>query len=195
MNELLKTILPWIGAAATGNVPQLVGMAATAIGQAIGVEVEPNQRAIQQAVASATPEQLTALRQADNDFALKMQSLGFANLEELERVAAGDRKDARARDVSLHLAGYRNQRADLMVLTDVIGLLFGLLGMLALGYVKAKYPDAISEGVFGALLAQLSTVTSYFGLSLRDAHQFEFGSSRGSRDKDELLAKAPSIGQ
>lgn len=184
MNDLLKTILPWIGAAATGNVPQLVGMAATAIGQAIGVEVEPNQRAIQQAVASAAPEQLATLRQADNDFALKMQSLGFANLEELERVAAGDRKDARARDVALHQAGYRNQRADLMVIADVIGLIACLV-------VLAVYREKIPPEV----ITLLTTVASLFGLCLRDAHQFEFGSSRGSRDKDELLAKAPSVRQ
>lgn len=37
----------------------------------------------------------------------------------------------------------------------------------------------------GVVLAQLSTINSYFGLCLRDAHQFEFGSSRGSRTKDE----------
>jgi hypothetical protein len=112
---------------------------------------------------------------------------------ELEQAYLSDRKDARARDVALAQAGRINKRADLMVLMDVIGLALGFIAMLALGYVKARYPSAISEGVFGALLAQLSTITSYFGLCLRDAHQFEFGSSRGSRDKDELLAKAPPI--
>lgn len=112
---------------------------------------------------------------------------------ELEQAYLADRKDARARDVALAQAGRINKRADLMVLMDVIGLALGFIAMLVLGYVKAKYPSAISEGVFGALLAQLSTITSYFGLCLRDAHQFEFGSSRGSRDKDELLAKAQPI--
>ena len=35
----------------------------------------------------------------------------------------------------------------------------------------------------------ISTVAGIFGACLRDAFQFEFGSSRGSRDKDELLAQ------
>ena len=110
---------------------------------------------------------------------------------ELEQAYLGDRQNARARDIALHQAGYQNKRADLMVLFDVLGLVAGLLGMLALGYIKAHYPEAISEGVFGALLAQLSTITSYFGLCLRDAHQFEFGSSRGSRIKDVRDAVEP----
>lgn len=71
-----------------------------------------------------------------------------------------------------------------MVSLDVLGLLASLAAMLALGLAKASHPEAVSEGVFGALLAQLSTITGYFGLCLRDAHQFEFGSSRGSKEKD-----------
>lgn len=83
MNELLKKAMPWIGAAATGNVPALVGMAATAISDVIGLPVEPNQRAIETAVTTATPDQILAMKKADNDFALKMQALGFESLDKL----------------------------------------------------------------------------------------------------------------
>ena len=106
---------------------------------------------------------------------------------DLEKAHLADVQDARKRDVLLAQAGVRGNRADFMILLDVVGLLSGLGGMMALGYVKAKYPEAISEGVFGALLAQLSTITSYFGLCLRDAHQFEFGSSRGSKDSNDFI--------
>lgn len=33
------------------------------------------------------------------------------------------------------------------------------------------------------------SIAGFFGLGLRDAHQFEFGSSRGSQEKNELLVK------
>lgn len=135
---------------------------------------------------------LTAL-QADPKLAQEFNLAALRADTELEQAYLADRKDARARDVALHQAGYANRRADLMVVADVIGLIAGFAGMLMLGYVKARYPDAISEGVFGALLAQLSTITSYFGLCLRDAHQFEFGSSRGSKDKDVLVANSIPI--
>jgi hypothetical protein len=35
----------------------------------------------------------------------------------------------------------------------------------------------------------ISAIASFFGLGLRDAHQFEFGSSRGSQEKTDILAK------
>jgi hypothetical protein len=124
---------------------------------------------------------------ADPAMVLQFKQAVMLNEQELEKAYLADRSDARKRDIALAASGMRNKRADYMVLLDVIGLLAGLIGMMALGYVKAKHPDAITEGVFGALLAQLSTITSYFGLCLRDAHQFEFGSSRGSKEKDEAF--------
>jgi hypothetical protein len=36
-------------------------------------------------------------------------------------------------------------------------------------------------------------MTQQFANGLRDAHQFEFGSSRGSEMKTELLARAPAV--
>jgi hypothetical protein len=39
-----------------------------------------------------------------------------------------------------------------------------------------------------ALNGPLGMLTQQFGLSLRDAHQYEFGSSRGSETKTDILA-------
>lgn len=100
-----------------------------------------------------------------------------------------DRQDARSRDVELAKSGFRNERADAMVRIAAIGTLGGFIGMLLLGLLKAHYPESINEGVFGALLAQLATITSFFGLCLRDAYQFEFGSSRGSVTKGDQQAE------
>jgi len=134
-------------------------------------------------------DDVVAALKADPALALKFRQAVMDNEADLDKAYLADRQDARKRDVQLAQAGVTNSRANAMVAMDVIGLLFGLGGMLLLGYYKAKYPEAISEGVFGALLAQLSTITSYFGLCLRDAHQFEFGSSRGSRIKDDIAAQ------
>lgn len=98
---------------------------------------------------------------------------------ELEQAYLADRRDARARDVALHQAGYQNRRADLMVLFDVIGLVACLV---VLSLFRKEIP--------GEVVGLLSTIAGIFGLCLRDAHQFEFGSSRGSREKDGLLASA-----
>lgn len=67
-----------------------------------------------------------------------------------------------------------NVRADVMVAIDAIGLIACLV---VLGvWRKDLAPEAITL---------LTTIASLFGLCLRDAHQFEFGSSRGSRNKDD----------
>lgn len=101
----------------------------------------------------------------------------LASDSEMEGMYLGDRKDARSRDVALHQAGYRNIRADWMVLLDAAGLIACLV---VLTFFRKDIP--------GEVVGLLSTIASIFGVCLRDAHQFEFGSSRGSKEKDALMA-------
>src|ERR1700732_681326 len=51
--NLLTKVLPWIGAAATGNVPALITMAAKEVGDVLGVDVPADAGAIGTAVANA----------------------------------------------------------------------------------------------------------------------------------------------
>lgn len=122
------------------------------------------------------PEAIEAMRQSAqlaHDFNLAVLKMDG----ELEQAYLADRQDARKRDIALHQAGYQNRRADLMVLFDVIGLVACLV---VLSLFRKDIP--------GEVVGLLSTIAGIFGLCLRDAHQFEFGSSRGSREKDGLLA-------
>lgn len=170
MNEFIKKALPWIGAAATGNVPALVGMAATAIGDVIGLPVEPNQRAIEAAVTTASPDQLMAMKQADADFAYKMQALGFGHVEELERVAAGDRASARGREISTG----DSWTPRLLAVLVVAGYAF--VQWYVLGHVVAPEMRDI-------VLRSLGTIDMALGLVLG----YYFGSSAGSRDNQSAL--------
>lgn len=123
------------------------------------------------------PEAIEAMKQnaqLAHDFNLAVLKMDG----ELEQAYLADRRDARDRDVKLHQAGYQNRRADLMVLFDVIGLVACLVVL-----------SLFRKDVPGEVVGLLSTIAGIFGLCLRDAHQFEFGSSRGSREKDGLLAE------
>lgn len=102
---------------------------------------------------------------------------------ELEKATLADTQDARKRDLEVRkLSGGSNTRANVMIVCDWLGLL-ACLGVLA--FFRQSIP--------GEVVALLSTVASIFGLCLRDAHQFEFGSSRSSQEKNALLAgKFPS---
>ena len=143
---------------------------------------------IAQAVTGKTGPDAVAALQADPALVIQFRQAVMAQEADLDKAYLADRQDARRRDVALAQAGRSNERANWMVGMAAAGTIGGFVSMAVLGYLKAKHGDALNDGVFGALLAQLSTVTAYFGLCLRDAFQFEFGSSRGSRDKDEALA-------
>jgi hypothetical protein len=152
-------------------------------------EVAEKVASVAQAVTGKpTVDEAMAAVAANPELAVQLK-VRLAELQvDEDRIELQDREDARRHDLEVRKQNTgKNTRADVMVAVDAIGLILGLAGMVALGYFSAAFPGKISEGVFGALMAQLATITSYFGLCLRDAHQFEFGSSRGSRDKDQQL--------
>ena len=135
---------------------------------------------IARAVTGApTGEAAMAALQQDPKLAQEFQLSVLKIDADLEQACLADRKDARARDVALAQAGRVNHRADLMVLMDVVGLCACLAAIVLL-----------KTSLSGEAITLITTLASYFGLSLRDAHQFEFGSSRGSREKDALISKS-----
>lgn len=115
--------------------------------------------------------------QADPALVLQFRQTLAAQEADLDKAFLADVKDARQRDVDLHKAGYRNTRADIMVLLDVVGLIACLV---VIAMFRAQLP--------GEVVGLLTAIAANFGACLRDAHQFEFGSSRSSREKDAALA-------
>lgn len=73
----------------------------------------------------------------------------------------------------------KNKRLTLMVIGAAIGLAFCLI---ILTTYKGDLP--------GEVVGIISTVAGIFGACLKDAYSFEFGSSRGSKDKDDRLSNA-----
>lgn len=134
---------------------------------------------IAQTVSGATTPQkaLEAIR-ADVQLQFAFQKRVLELDHELERAYLADRQDARKRDVDVRrLTGGSNTRADVMVAGAVIGLI-SCLAILA--FFRQEIP--------GEVVGIVSTIAGIFGACLKDAFQFEFGSSRGSRDKDDILA-------
>eukprot|EP01035_Chromulina_nebulosa_P020448 gene20448-26533_t len=88
-----------------------------------------------------------------------------------------DRQGARDRDVLLAQVGHRNYRADIMVISAAVGMIMCLA---SLAYFSDHLP--------GEAVGIISTIAGIFGACLKDAYAFEFGSSRGSKDKDSTVA-------
>jgi hypothetical protein len=165
----LKKAVPWIGAAATGNVPLLVTMAANAVGDALGVKVEATPTAISNAIAGATPEQMMALKAAENDFALKMRELNFKEVTELYASEVLDRNGARDREAKV--GDHTNRNLAYAVISSFILM----VGCTLMGFTQA---DSVMAGtLIGYLSAKAEQVLSYY-----------FGSTRNSARKTELLA-------
>lgn len=120
-----------------------------------------------------------AALQADPKLAQEFRLAVLAQDGELERLYLADRADARGRDIEVRrLNGGSNSRADVMVGGAVIGLIACLV---VLVFFRAEIP--------GEVVGIVSTIAGIFGACLRDAFQFEFGSSRGSRDKDDIMSR------
>jgi hypothetical protein len=171
MIGFFKKALPWISAAATCNVPALTQLAANAVSNAVEKNVEASADEIIQAVASARPEQIEALKQQEADFALKMQQLGFQHEEELETIAASDRTNARAREIAL-----RDRIPAILAVAVTCGF-FGLLFSL-LRWAPPKQNEALLNITLGSLGTAWVAIISYY-----------FGSSAGSERKNEIIAK------
>lgn len=114
----------------------------------------------------------------DSALAVQFKTAVMANDADLEKAFLTDVQSARGRDVELHKAGFGNRRADIMVALDVLGLIACLL---VLVLFREKLP--------GEVVGLLSAISGIFGTCLRDAHQFEFGSSRSSQVKDATISK------
>lgn len=107
---------------------------------------------------------------------LEFQQAMAAQQADLEKAYLADIANARARDIEIVKTGRQNVRADVMIVLDALGLLACLA---ALFFYRSE--------MSGEVVALVSTIASIFGLCLRDAHQFEFGSSRGSAEKSDII--------
>jgi hypothetical protein len=171
MGDFLKKILPYIGAAATGNVPALIGLAAQQVGSALGTKINPDLNAITAAVAGATPEQLAKLKEQDQQFQLQVQAMGFKNAEELEKIAAEDRSSARAREMAI------KDKVPAWLALGVTGGFFALLFLMVFKPLPVANSDLLNV-MLGALGTAWVSIIAYY-----------FGSSSGSAAKTELMGK------
>lgn len=178
--QIIKAVAPWIGTALGGP---LGGMAVEAAANALGVP-EKTADALKQALAGVTPEQMLALKKADQDFQLAMQQLGFKQVADLENIAAGDRSNARAREIAV------KDRTPAILAYLIISGFFGialaqLVALMGWPDVAARIPPqgwVIIGNISGYLAAEAKAAAAYY-----------FGTTSDSGRKTELLAQAQPV--
>ena len=88
--KIVGAVAPTIATAIGGP---LGGMAMKVVAEVLGLPADSSEKDVSRAMAAATPDQLLALKQADQDFAVRMRELDI----DLEKIAASDRDSARRR--------------------------------------------------------------------------------------------------
>lgn len=169
--SLLKTVAPWIATAITGP---LGGLAVEAATKALGVS-EKTTEGLKAALSGATAEDMLKLKQADLDFQVKMQELGFKQISDLETIAANDR--ASARDMQKTIKSWVPASLSVLVTGGFVGILVGsMTGLLKVGDSQAMLL------LLGSLTTGWGTIMAYW-----------FGSTSGSALKTEMIAKSQPL--
>ena len=169
--SIIKTVAPWIGTALGGP---LGGMAVEAAASALGLG-DKTVEAVKQAISGVTPEQMLALKTADQTFSVQMQALGFKQVADLEAIAAGDRDSARRMQTA------KPSPVPALLTCFVVGAFTATLVLL----LKFDVP-ATNRDIVVYMIGQLSG-------GFTSALAFWLGTTRNSDRKTELLAKADPI--
>jgi hypothetical protein len=159
--HVLQTVAPTIARAALGP---FGGLAATAISAILGTP-PGDEQATSTALLTATPDQLLALKKAEQDFQVQMKELGISE----EKLVYDDIANARGREIQLRDSTPRNLAYMLLGGTGVA------IGATLAGYTHVE--SALAGTLIGYLISECKAVMQYY-----------FGSSQSSQNKDATIA-------
>lgn len=164
--KVVKTVAPALGTALGGP---LGGAAASFIADKLGLQ-EKTVEAIESAFSAGRlqPEQIASIKLAELEF----KKFLAQNKIDLERLTVENIEGARRMQVAV-----KSRTVDVLAVIIVVGF-FSILTLSMLGVLKVSDNQA--------LLILLGSLSAGFGAVLN----FFFGSSRGSQNKDLLLANS-----
>lgn len=163
--QVLGMIAPTLGAAIGGPFGGIAGQLAK---EALGLPPETSDEQLAKAIVNATPDQLIAIKQADNNLAIRLKELDV----DLFKAEVDDRKDSRQRAVTMN--DYSPVVTGTLVFAGWFYIQYLVLNMTTI--------PAIGEGLLNRILGQIDAVALMYAAWL-------WGSSKGSRAKDELLTR------
>ena len=148
LKNVIGAVAPTLGTALGGP---MGGMAANMIAEVLGVPNNP--KAIEKGLAEATPEQMLALKKAEQDFDLKMKELEV-DVFKLETQDIQDARGKFGKDWTARIIG-------VIVVSGFMGYIF---------LVTLQPPEQNSEALINLVLGYLGGLASaiisfYFGAS------------------------------
>lgn len=159
---IAEMVLPKIGKWIAGDKGEKVA------GQVVGVA--------QAVTGTGSPEQALEALRASTEMQAKLQERLIDLEADLEKAYLADRADARARDVAIRASGQTNWRADALAILVVVGVV-----TIPVLLIFVSVPEGPGRDL-------LMVMAGVLGKALGDIIHFEFGSSRGSKDKNSLIS-------
>jgi len=165
--NLVRTVAPSIASAVGGP---LAGMAVRTISEVLLGKPDGTEAELEEAAAKATPEQLLALKKAEQEFTVRMRELDI----DLERLSTADRNSARNREVKT-----KDWMPRVLAFVMVGGFMLTVF-LVLMGYV---------EGMKDPLMATtVGTLIGFVSAKCEQVVAYYFGSSAGSKAKDEAMS-------
>ncbi|MDI9350257.1 MAG: hypothetical protein QM537_09695 [Candidatus Symbiobacter sp.] len=162
--SIVGTVAPGIATALGGP---LAGMAVKALSSALLGKSDGTEAEVAQAVAAGGPEMLIKFKQIEAEFQQHMADVGV----DLEKIAARDRSDARAREIAV-----KDKTPHILAYAVTVGF-FAMLLVMSFVDISVNNRDLLNI-MLGALGAAWASIMSYF-----------FGSSAGSAHKNALIGQ------
>ena len=163
---------PALGAAlapATGGVSAMVGTGIAVLGKIFGLGDAPTPDALQSAIAQ-DPQAALKLALADREFQLAEYKAETDRLQ----ILLDDVKSAREREKSV------KDNVNKILAYSIVGAFIAMVGATLLGYAKVE--SVLAGTLVGYLSAKCEQVLAYY-----------FGSSKGSAEKTNLLARTEPV--
>lgn len=161
--HVLATVAPMLATATLGPFAPIANAAIAAI---FGT-TPADTAATAAALAAATPDQLLALKKAEEDFQIQMQQLGISE----EKLTFDDIASARSREIAV-----KDRTPAYLAYAVTIGF-FGTLGFMLVNGKPATGGDALLV-MLGALGGAWGSIVSYY-----------YGSSKSSDSKTQALTE------
>ena len=173
---ILKNVAPFLASALPGP----FGVAAKAfLSGVFGIGEDDPDDALKDAIAKATPEQIKALKDAEQAFSLKMTEMGYQNATDLAKLANDEMANARQREVEFAKVGKPDLTPRILAYVAIAGFIVIIITLMygpvdSWGSVKTQIINTML-GALGALVVQV--------------YQYYFGSSSGSTAKNAMMNK------
>jgi hypothetical protein len=185
IKDIIRQIAP-VAASLIGG--PLAGVAVKALGDAIGMS-EPTQERVVAAIqsGSVSPEQLAAIRKADNDLKIRLRELDLDHEKieaDTEKAYLADTQDARKSNAGDQGVFWLGIGVLIIMLLDVVST-FWLVYSILTGGLQIK-----DVGIVAAVFGILGTLNGYVAANAQQVLSYYFGSSRGSQDKSAAMAEA-----